>query len=98
MQQFLGDPDSRKLNLEAHRLMLAIAKKTLDENCFKAAHKTIDRTPPTIKIADKVYLKKSSQANGILNGDLCIGLLQLSAIDTFYILRTRLLGKFNPVM
>ena len=30
MQQFLGDPDSGMLNLEAHRLTLAIAKMTLD--------------------------------------------------------------------
>ena len=49
MQQFLGDPDSRMLNLEAHRLTLAIAKKILDDNHFKAAHKTMDRTPPTLK-------------------------------------------------
>ena len=35
MQQFLGDPDSGMLNLEAQRCMLAAAKKTLDENCFK---------------------------------------------------------------
>ena len=55
VQQFLGDPDSGMLNLEAHRLMLAIAKKTLDENCFKAAHKTMDRKPPTFKIGDRVY-------------------------------------------
>ena len=27
MQQFLGDPDSGMLNLEAHRLALAIAKE-----------------------------------------------------------------------
>ena len=32
MQCFLGDPDSGMLNLETHRLALAIAKKTLDEN------------------------------------------------------------------
>ena len=32
MQHFPGDPDSGKLNLETHRLALAIAKKTLDEN------------------------------------------------------------------
>ena len=31
MQHFLGDPDSGMLNLETHRLALAIAKKTLDE-------------------------------------------------------------------
>ena len=40
MQWFLGDPDSGMLNLEANRLMLAIAKKMLDENRFKVAHKT----------------------------------------------------------
>ena len=57
MQQFLGDPDSGMLNLEAHRLILAIAKKTLDENHFKAAHKTMDRIPPTFKISNRVYFK-----------------------------------------
>ena len=55
MQQFLEDPDSRMLSLETHRLALAIAKKTLDDNHFKAAHKTMDRTPPTFKIGDRVY-------------------------------------------
>ena len=60
IQQFLGGPDSGMLNLEAHRLTLAIAKKTLDENHFKAAHKTMDRTPPTFKIGDRVYLKKKT--------------------------------------
>ena len=93
MQQFLGDPHSGMLNLEAHRLASAIAKKTLDENHFKAAHKTMDRTPPTFKIGDRVYLKKNSQANGILNGDLDIGLFKLTMTDTSYILRTRLLEK-----
>ena len=37
MQQFLGDPDSGMLNLEAHRLAVASTKKMLDENCFKTA-------------------------------------------------------------
>ena len=32
MKIFLGDPDSGKLNLQTHRLALAIAKKTQDEN------------------------------------------------------------------
>ena len=41
MQCFLGDPDSGMLNLETHRLALAIAKKTLDENRFKTAQKTM---------------------------------------------------------
>ena len=44
MQQFLGDPESRLLNLEAHHLALALAitKKTLDENHFRAAQKTTE--------------------------------------------------------
>ena len=41
MQHFLGDPDSGMLNLEMHRLALAIAKKTLDENRFTATQKTM---------------------------------------------------------
>ena len=98
MQCFLGDPESGMLNLEAHRLTLTIAKKTLDYNHFKAVHKTMDRTPPTFKIGDIVYFKNKQQANGILNGDLDIGLFELSVTDISYILRTRLLGKFNPVM
>ena len=57
MQRFLGDPDSGMLNMDAHRLATAIVKKTLDENCFKAAHKTKDRPPPTFKIGDRVYFK-----------------------------------------
>ena len=57
MQWFLGDPDSGMLNLEAHRLALAIAKKTLDENHFKIAYKTKDRTPHSFKIGDRVYSK-----------------------------------------
>ena len=57
MQWFLGDPASGMLNLEAHRLTLAIAKKTLEENCFKTAQKTMDRTPSSFKIGDQVYFK-----------------------------------------
>ena len=43
MQHFLGDPDSGMLNLETHRLALAIAKKTLDENRFAATQKMMTR-------------------------------------------------------
>ena len=57
MQCFLGDPDSGMLNLETHRLALAIAKKTLDENRFKTAQKTMNDTPPCFKIGDRVYFK-----------------------------------------
>ena len=45
------------LNLEAHRITLAIAKKTLDKNHFKTAQKTMDMTPPSFMIGDRVYFK-----------------------------------------
>ena len=48
MQHFLGDPDSSMLNLVTHRLALAIAKKTLDENRFKNAQKTMVRDKPSL--------------------------------------------------
>ena len=53
MQQFLGDLDSGMLNLEAHKLAWAIAKNTLDENCFR----TMDRQLPSFKISDRAYFK-----------------------------------------
>ena len=57
MQCFLGDPDSGKLNLEIHRLALAIAKKTLNDNRFTAAQKTLARDKPAFQIGDRVYFK-----------------------------------------
>ena len=57
MQQVIGDPESRMLNLEVHRLTLAIAKKTLDKNCFKIVQETMDRTSPSFKVGDRVYFK-----------------------------------------
>ena len=56
MQQFLGDQDSGMLNHEAHGLALAITKKTLDENHFKTAQNTMNRTPPSFKIGDRVTI------------------------------------------
>ena len=57
MQQFLGDLDTGMIKLEVHRLALAVTKKTLDENCFKTAQKTMDRQPLSFKIGDRVYFK-----------------------------------------
>ena len=57
MQQFLGDPDSGKLHLETHRLALAIAKKTLDENRFTATYKTLARDNPAFQVGNQVYFK-----------------------------------------
>ena len=68
MQCFLGDPDSGMLNLETHRLALAIAKETLDENRFKMAQKTMDHTPPSFKIGDRVYFKNKQPTKWDQNG------------------------------
>ena len=60
MQGFLGNPESGIPNLEAHQLALAIVKKTLDENCFMTALKTMDREPPSFKMGGRVYFKKQT--------------------------------------
>ena len=57
MQHFLGYSDSGKLHLETHRLALAIAKKTLDENRFTATQKTVFRDNPAFQIGDCEYFK-----------------------------------------
>ena len=57
MQHFLGEPDSSKLNLETHRLALAIAKKTLDKNRYTAAQKTLTGDKQAFQIGDHVYFK-----------------------------------------
>ena len=57
MQQFLRDADSGHLDLKSHCLALAIAKKTLDENCFKHAQKTMHCTTPNFRVGDRVFFK-----------------------------------------
>ena len=57
MQCFLGDPDSGKLNMETHRLVLTIAKKTWDENRFTATQKMVARDKPAFQIGDCIYFK-----------------------------------------
>ena len=57
MQWFLGDLESGLLNLEAHHLALAMAKKTLDENHFRTVQKTTDREPPFFQIGNRFYFK-----------------------------------------
>ena len=60
MQCFLGDLDSGKLHLETHRVALAIAKKTLDENRFTATQKTLARGNPAFQVGDHVYFKNKT--------------------------------------
>ena len=59
MQHFLGDPDSGMLNLEAHRLALAIAKKTLDENRFAATQKKIGMRQTSLPSRRSCLLKNN---------------------------------------
>ena len=42
---------------KTHRLALAIAKETLDENRFTATQKTISRDNPAFQVGDHVYFK-----------------------------------------
>ena len=89
MQHFLGDPDSGMLNIETHRLALAIAKKTPEENRFKMAQKNIEGTPSSFKIGDRVYFKNKQPGNWDLKWIQDIELSALSTTDTSYILKTK---------
>ena len=89
MQQFMGDPDSGMLNLEAHRLALAITKKTLNENHFRTAQKTKDRQPPSFKRGDRVFLRTNNQTSGTSNGDWDTELSKLSVMDIFCTSKTK---------
>ena len=52
------------LNLETHRLALAITKKTLDKNRFTTTQKTLARDKPAFQIGDVFILRTISLANG----------------------------------
>ena len=95
MQQFLGDPDSGMLNLEAHILSLAIAKKTLDKNCFKAAHKTMDRKPPIFKIGDRVYFKNKQPGKWDLKWRSGYRIVQIECNGHFLHIENQATGKFQ---
>ena len=95
MQCFLGDPYSGILNLETHRLALAIAKKTLDENRFTATQKTMAQDKPAFQIRDCVYFKNKQPGKWDLKGDPDIELSALSATDISYILKTKPLEKIQ---
>ena len=93
IQQFLGDPDSAMLNLEVHRLTLAIAKKMLDKNHYKTAQKTMDRTPPTFKVGDRVYFKNKQPSKWSLKWRPGCGILQIECDRHFLHIKDQATGK-----
>ena len=95
MQCFIGDPESRLLNLEAHQLALAIEEKTLDENCFRTAQKTMDREPPSFKLG---ILKTNNQENGMSSGDQDTGLFVFSMMDSTCTLKIKPQGRKGHAM
>ena len=99
MQCFLGDPDLGKLHLETHRLALAIAKKTLDENRFTATQKTVSRDNPTFKVGDRVYFKNKQPGKWDLKWrHLDTGLFVLSAMDITSTSKTKLQEEHDHAM
>ena len=98
MQRFLGDPDSGKLHLETHRLALAIAKKTLDENRFTATQKTVSRDNTTFQVGDRVYFKNKQPGKWDLKWRSDTGLSVLSTMDITSTSKIRLQEIHDPAM
>ena len=96
MQHFLGDPDSGKLHLETHRLALAIAKKTLDENRFTATQKTVSRDNPTFQIGDHVYFKNKQPGKWDLKWRPRYQIVRICAMDITSTSKTRLQERHDP--
>ena len=82
------------LNLEAHQLALAIAKKTLDENHFRTAQKTMDRQQPSFKIGDRVYFKNKQPGKWDLKWRLGYRIIQI-VMDIFCTLKTKPQEKYD---
>ena len=93
MQQFLGDPDSGVINLEAHRPTLAITKKTLGENCFKTTQKTMDRQTRSFKISDRVYFKNKQPGKWDLRWRLGYRIVQIECDRHFLHIENQATGK-----
>ena len=88
------------LNLETHRLALAIAKKTLDENRFKIVPE--DHGKNTLILQDWRLCglqKQTAQQMGLKMEAQDIELSALSVtMDTSYILKTKPQGKYTLAM
>ena len=99
MQCFLGDPDSGKLNLKTHRLALAIAKKTLDENRFTATQKTLAKINQLFKLEDHVYFKNKQPGKWDLKWRPGYRIVRIEHKQTLHPHRkTKLQGKYDPAM
>ena len=81
------------LNFEAHQLALAIAKKTLDENCFRTAQKTTDRQSPSFKIGDRVYFKNKQPGKWDLKWRLGFRIVQIEPDGHFLHIENQATGK-----
>ena len=81
------------LNLEAHRLALAIAKKTLDKNHFKSVQKTMDRQQPSFKISDRVYFKNKQPGKWDLKWRLGYRIVQIEHNGHFLHIENQTTGK-----
>ena len=95
MQCFLGDPDSGKLNLETHRLALAIAKKTLDENRFSATKKTLVRNKPAFQIGNCVYFKNKQPGKWDLKWRPGYRIVQIECDRHFIHIENQAIGKIQ---
>ena len=80
-------------NLEAHRLALAITKNTLDENHFKTAQKTLDRTQPSFKIGDRVYCKNKQPGKWDLKWRPGYRIVQIEHDGHFLHMKNQATGK-----
>ena len=81
------------LNLGAHHLALAIAKKTLNENCFRTAQRTMDREPPSFKIGNRIYFKNKQPGKWDLKWRLGYRIVHIEHNEYYLHIKNQATGK-----
>ena len=91
----LGRPRFWNAESKVHQLTLAITTKMLDENCFKTAQMTMDRTPSSFKIEDRVYFKNKQPSKWDLKWRLRYRIVQIEHDGHFLHIENQAMGKYD---
>ena len=96
IQQFLSDPNSGCLDLRSHQPVLAIAKKTLEENCFKHVQKMMHHTQPNFKVGNRVFFKNRQPCEWDLRWKAGYRILHIEQNGYYLHLENQATGKTRP--
>ena len=86
------------IKLGSHCLALTIAKKTLNENRFKNAQKTMDHTPPSFQVGDRVYFKNKQAGKWDLKWRARYRIVHIKCDGCYLHVKNQATGRSNQAM